>query len=89
MLYSKLTIFDDWLIVFRMSYSNSSTRRSLTGMPPGPEEEGSFDVDRAARSSVVVMGPVTFEGSKSGKTVMTSSSSLIGDGGGGQLRTLE
>ena len=57
-------------------------------MLSGPEEEGSLDVDRSTQSSSVVMGPVTFEGSKSGVTVMTSSSSLIGDGGGGQLRTL-
>ena len=67
---------------------SSSIRRAITGMPSGPEEEYSFDVDRAAQSSAVVMGPVTFEGSKSGETVMTSSSSLTGDGGGGLLRTL-
>ena len=85
MLYSGSTVFDDCLIVFRMSSSNSSIRRAITGMPSGPEEEGSFDVDRAARSSAVEMGPVTFEGFKSGETVMTSS--LVGDGGGGLLRT--
>ena len=57
-------------------------------MPSGPEEEESFDVDRSSRSSAVVMGTVAFQGSKSGKTVMTSSSSLINDGGGGLLKTL-
>ena len=51
-----------------MSSSNSLIHRAITGMPSGPEEEDSFDVDRAARSSAVVMGPVTFEGSKSGVT---------------------
>ena len=71
-----------------MSSSNSSIRRAITGVPSGPEEEDSFDVDRAVRSSAEMMGPVTFEGSKSDETVMTSSSSLIGDGGGGLLRTL-
>ena len=54
----------------------------------GPEEEKSLEVDRAARSFAVVMGPVTFEGSKSGENVMISSSTLIGDGRGGLLRTL-
>ena len=70
-----------------MLSSDSLIRRAITGMPSGPEEEDSFDVDRAARSSAVVMGPATFEGSKSGVTVITSSSSLIGNGGGGLLRT--
>ena len=70
-----------------MSSSNSSTRRTITGMPSGTKEEDSFDKDRAARSFAVVMGPVTFEGSKSGETVTTSSSSLIGAGGGGLLKT--
>ena len=70
-----------------MSSANSLIGRAITGMPSGPEEEDSLDVDRAARSSAVVMGLVTFEGSKSGETVMTSSS-LIGDLGGGLLRTL-
>ena len=71
-----------------MSFLNSLIRRAITGMLSGPEEEGSLEVDRSTQSSSVVMGPVTFEGSKSGVTVMTSSSSLIVDGGGGQLRTL-
>ena len=71
-----------------MSSSNSSIRRAITGMPSVPEEEDSLDVGRTARSSAVVMGPVTFEGSKSGETVTTSSSSMIGDGGGGLLRIL-
>ena len=71
-----------------MSSSNSSICREITGMPSGPEEDDSFEIDRVTRSSAVVMGPVTFEGSKSGETVITSSSSLIGDGGGGLLRTL-
>ena len=71
-----------------MSSSNSLIRRAITGMSSGPEEEDSFEVDRAARSSAVVMGMVTFEASKSGVTVMTSSSSLIGNGGGCLLRTL-
>ena len=70
-----------------MSFLNSLIRRAITGMLSGPEEEGSLEVDRSTQSSAVVMGPVTFEGSKSGVTVMTSSSSLIGDGGG-LLRTL-
>ena len=38
---------------------SSSIRRAITGMPSGPEEEDSFDVDRVAQSSAVVMGPVT------------------------------
>ena len=70
-----------------MSSSNSLICKAITGMPSGPEEEDSFNVDRAAQSSAVVMVPVTFEGSKSGETVMTSSS-LITDVGGGLLRTL-
>ena len=28
-----------------MSSSNSSIRKAITGMPSGPEEEDSFDVD--------------------------------------------
>ena len=80
---------DDWSMVFRMSSSNSSICRAITGIPSGPEKEDCFDVDRAARNSAVVMGPVTLEGSNSGVNVMTSSSSLIVDGGGGLLRTLE
>ena len=81
-------MIDDLLIAYRMSSANSLIGRAITGMPSGPEEEDSLDVDRAARSSAVVMGLVTFEGSKSGETVMTSSSSLIGERGGGLLRTL-
>ena len=57
-----------------MSSSNYSIHRAITGMPSGPEEEDSFYVDRAARSSTVVMGPVTFKGSNfegSGETVIT------------------
>ena len=71
-----------------MLSSNSSIRRAITGMPSGQEEEDSLDVDRTARSSTVVMGPVTFGETRSGETVATSSSSLIGEGGGGLLRTL-
>ena len=41
-----------------MPSSNSSIRRAITGLPIGPEED-SFDVDWAARSSALVMGPVT------------------------------
>ena len=50
-------------------------------MPSGPDEEDSLDIDRSARISAVVK--VTFGGFKSGETVTTSS--LIGDGGGGLL----
>ena len=57
-------------------------------MPSGSEEEDSLDVDRAVQGTAVVMGPVIAGGSKSGETVATSSSTLIGDGGGGVLRTL-
>ena len=57
-------------------------------MPSGPEEEDSLDVDGTDQGSAVVMGPVTSGGSKSGETVAMSSSSLIGKGGGGLLRTL-
>ena len=57
-----------------MSSSFSSIHRAITVIPPEPEEEDSFDVDRAARSSAIVIGPVTFEGLKSGDAVMTSSS---------------
>ena len=85
MLYSESTIFDDQLIIFTML---SLICRAIAGMPSGPEEEDSFDVDRASHGSEVVMGPVTFEASKSGENVMTSSSSLISVGGGGLLRTL-
>ena len=56
-------------------------------MPLGSEEEDCFDVVKVARCTAVVMGPVTSGGSYSGKTVATSSS-LIGEGGGGLLRTL-
>ena len=45
-----------------MSSSNSSIRIAITGMPSGPEEKDSLDVDRAARRSAVVMGPVTSGG---------------------------
>ena len=33
-----------------MSSLNSSIKRAITGMSSGPEEEDSFDVDRAAQS---------------------------------------
>ena len=48
-------------------------------MPSEPEEKGSQDVDIAAVSSAVVMGPVSSGGSRSGETVVTSSSSMIDD----------
>ena len=64
-----------------MSSSNSSIRRAITGMPSWSEEEESLDVNRAARSSTVVMGPVTSGVSTSGDT-LTTSSSLIGEVGG-------
>ena len=58
-------------------------------MPSEPEEEDCLDAGRAARSSAVVMGPVISGGSKLGEAMATtSSSSLIGDGGGCLLRTL-
>ena len=59
--------------------SNSLIRGAIAEMPSGPEED-SFDVDRAARSSAVVMGAEIFGGYKPGEAVTTSSSSLIGDG---------
>ena len=68
--------------------SYSSIHRAIAGMPSGPEEEDSLDVDRAVQSSAVVMGTVASGWSKSSETMATSSSSLIGDGGGGLLRTL-
>ena len=48
MLYSESTITDNRLIVFRMSSSNSLILRAITRMLSWPEEEDSFDVDRAA-----------------------------------------
>ena len=66
-----------------MSSSNSSIHGVIDGMPPGPEEEDILDVDRAARSSAVVMGPVTSRESKSGEIVATSASSLIENGESG------
>ena len=56
-------------------------------MPSGQEEEVGLVVDRAARGSAVEMRPVTYGGSKSGETVATSSSLLIGERGGCLLRT--
>ena len=88
MLYSELTIFDDWLIESRMLSSYSLIRSVIIGMPSGPWEEDSLDIDRAAQSSAVMIGLVTSGGSKPDETVATSSSSLIGEGGGGLLRTL-
>ena len=58
-------------------------------MESGSEEEDSLDVERAVRSSAVIIGPIPYGGSKSVQAVAASSSSLIGEGGGGLLRTLE
>ena len=38
--------------------SNTSMLRAKTGMPSRPEEEDSLDIDRVARRSAVVNGPV-------------------------------
>ena len=68
-----------------MSYLNSLIHRAISTMPSGLDEEDSLDVDRAARSSAVVIGSVTSRVSKSGETLATSSS-LIGEGGSGLLK---
>ena len=73
MLYSESNIYDDLLIVFKMSSTNSSIRRAITGMPSVPEEEDCLDVDRAARSPAVELRPVTSGVFKSGETVAKSS----------------
>ena len=55
-----------------------------------PEEEDSLDGERAPRRSAEVIGPVNSGGFKSGETVaISSSSSLIGEGGDGLLKYLQ
>ena len=70
-----------------MSSSNLSIRRAITRMTSEEKEKGKFYVDRASRIKAVVMAPATFEVSISSVNVTTLSSSLIGDGGDGLLRT--